>query len=113
MYNRQPGTHLHTSCTKNTPHSFKRSRYYLKRTFRARILAFLLLLPTPEKCKAFSISALWQMDQTCGSLNSLYSRYESTLQEIIAEKKNKHAPRACLNKRTNKNKDAHFMNKYE
>ena len=33
------------------------------------------------------------MDQTCGSLNSLYSRYESTLQEIIAEKKNSLASR--------------------
>lgn len=106
MYNRQPGTHLHTSCTKNTPPSFKRSRHYLKRTFRARILAF--LLPTPEKCKAFSISALWQMDQTCGSLNSLYSRYESTLQEIIAEKKK--VLQACAEgvpKQTKKQKQRH------
>ena len=29
MYDRQPDTHLHTSCTENTPHSFKRCRYLL------------------------------------------------------------------------------------
>ena len=47
------------------------------------------------------------MDQTCGSLNSLYSRHESTLQEIIAEKEKKTVLQACAEgvpKQTNKPK---------
>ena len=82
------------------------------------------LLPTSEWWKVISISAFWQRDQTCGSLSSLNSRYESTLHDIITQKTTPktivHACAKSVPKQKQKQKqkqkdakDANLMNKYE